>query len=276
MALTPSEIETFVRDGVVHLPGAVPQEVALACRDELWRASGCEPDDPATWTEPVVRIPSMSTPPFVAAARAQPLEEAYDQLVGPGGWRPTAGLGTFPLRFPSPEDPGDTGWHVEASFAGDDGQMRVSLRSRGRALLALFLFSEVGEQDAPTRVRLGSHLDVPTLLRDTDDAGLEWLTLCGQAVPASAGRPVELVTGSPGDVYLCHPFLVHGAQPHHGSRPRFMAQPPVVPTGELDLQATEPTPVARAVLAGLGRARRAGGSPPGPTRGAVSSRRPSA
>jgi hypothetical protein len=29
--------------------------------------------------------------------------------------------------------------------------------------------------------------------------------------------------------HLCHPFLVHAAQPHHGTRPRFMAQPPLLP-----------------------------------------------
>ena len=40
---------------------------------------------------------------------------------------------------------------------------------------------------------------------------------------------MTLATGEPGDVYLCHPFLVHAAQPHHGSTPRFMAQPPLHP-----------------------------------------------
>jgi hypothetical protein len=34
-------------------------------------------------------------------------------------------------------------------------------------------------------------------------------------------------TGDAGTVYLCHPFLVHSAQPHRVSRPLFMAQPPL-------------------------------------------------
>src|SRR5688572_9729314 len=29
----------------------------------------------------------------------------------------------------------------------------------------------------------------------------------------------------------CHPFLVHAAQPHHGTEPRFMAQPPLMQPG---------------------------------------------
>jgi hypothetical protein len=43
-----------------------------------------------------------------------------------------------------------------------------------------------------------------------------------------ADRPEALATGDAGTVYLCHPFLVHAAQRrHHGTAPRFMAQPPL-------------------------------------------------
>jgi len=62
-----------------------------------------------------------------------------------------------------------------------------------------------------------------------------------------------LATGTVGDVYLCHPFLVHAAQPHRGRAPRFMAQPSLYPTGLLDLDADRPGPVEQAVLVGLRR-----------------------
>ena len=64
------------------------------------------------------------------------------------------------MRFPSPDDPGDAGWHVDVSFGYDDPDFltwRANVRSSGRALLMLFLFSDVGEDDAPTRIRVGSH-----------------------------------------------------------------------------------------------------------------------
>ncbi|MFI6178879.1 phytanoyl-CoA dioxygenase family protein [Nonomuraea sp. NPDC051191] len=249
--LTDEQVESFVEDGFVRLPGAVPRETVDQCRAELWAASGCDPDDPSSWTQPVVRLGGLATPPFRAAANTQALHEAYDQLAGAGRWTAPMGLGTFPLRFPSDQEPGDDGWHLEASFTGDGGEYRVNLRSRGRALLMLFLFSEVGPDDAPTRVRVGSHLDVPALLAGSGDEGREWFPLCGEAVPLSEGRREVTVTGSAGDVYLCHPFLIHAAQPHRGSVPRFMAQPPLVPTGLLDLTGTAPTPVERAVLKGL-------------------------
>ncbi|QBI54332.1 phytanoyl-CoA dioxygenase family protein [Streptomonospora litoralis] len=252
--LTDDQVEDFVRDGFVRLPRAVPRPVADQCRAELWQATGCDPDDPATWTDPVVRIPGLSTRPFREAANTPELHAAYDRLAGKGRWQAPPGLGTFPVRFPSREAPGDDGWHLDASGVTDErGGPRVTLRSHGRALLMLFLFSEVTEVDAPTRIRLGSHFDVPPLLADSpEETGRDWLELCGQAVPAGADRPERLATGRPGDVFLCHPFLIHAAQPHRGAAPRFIAQPPLVPTGPLELESAAPTPVERAVREALG------------------------
>jgi hypothetical protein len=60
---------------------------------------------------------------------------------------------------------------------------------------------------------------------DPGDAGWQAARL---AVQASAARPTELATGRAGDVFLCHPFLVHAASwPHAGQHPRIMAQPGV-------------------------------------------------
>ncbi|EIF00275.1 phytanoyl-CoA dioxygenase family protein [Saccharomonospora glauca] len=247
MSFGSEQVEQFVRDGYVKLEGAFPADVGERCVRELWEATGCSRTDPSTWTQPVIRLGGFSTPPFREAATTPALHEAFDVLVGPERWQRLGGLGTFPVRFPSEVDPGDTGWHVEASYAGPDGEGRVNYRSRGRALLLLFLFSEVGPDDAPTRIRVGSHLDVPPLLESAGEAGREWMALCRDAVAASEHRPVTLATGTVGDVYVCHPFLVHAGQPHHGRAPRFMAQPPLVPKGALDPYAADPSPVERAI-----------------------------
>jgi len=251
MSLTQHEVESFVTDGFVRIDGAVAAPIARRCRDELWASTGYDPQDPATWTDTLVRVDNLATPPFRQAATSPLLHEAFDQLVGPGRWLPRTGLGTFPLRFPGAGEAKEAGWHLEASFAGPDGEMRVNLRSRGRALLMLFLFSDVGPDDAPTLIRVGSHLDVPGHLQSHGDEGRAWLELCSAVVPASENRPIEIATGGIGDVYLCHPFLVHSAQQHRGHTPRFMAQPPLLPTQDLDLAAAQPTPVALAILRGL-------------------------
>jgi hypothetical protein len=244
--LTEAQIEQFVADGYVAIEAAFPRELADAGRAILWRDTGCDPDDPATWTRPVVRLGHYAQPPFRDAASAPALRAAFDQLVGAGGWLPQGSLGTWPIRFPSPADPGDAGWHIDASFGteiADFMEWRANVASNGRALLMLFLFSDVGPDDAPTRIRAGSHADIARLLAPAGDAGLSLRDLAAHDFATSIPRPEALAVGAAGTVYLCHPFLVHAAQPHRGTAPRFMAQPPLLPARPLDAA----SPVARAI-----------------------------
>lgn len=245
-ALTDDQVDRFVTDGWVHVEAAFPREVADAGRALLWERTGCDPDDPTTWTRPVVRLGGYHDEPFRTAATTPRLCAAYDRLVGAGRWETPGGLGTWPVRFPHDEDPGDDGWHVEGTFAGPDGSTRLNVRSDGRALLMLFLFSDVGPDDAPTRIRTGSHRDVVPLLAPHGDEGAEFFAFAAQAVPATEHRPVAVATGAAGDVFLCHPFLVHAGQRHRGTSPKFMAQPPLRPNGRLDIDHPE-SPVERVV-----------------------------
>jgi hypothetical protein len=170
------------------------------------------------------------------------MHAAFDQLVGAGRWRPRPDLGSFPVRFPSPDDPGDTGWHIDVSFPGpksnweekhDFSDWRANVTSRGRALLMLFLFSDVGETDAPTRIKTGSHRDIARFLSAAGNAGMSNAMLAPHL--AGIDRLEALATGRAGTVYLCHPLLVHAAQMHRGSTPRFMAQPPLHPAMPLQI-----------------------------------------
>ena len=134
--LTPAQIEQFISDGFVRIDHAFPRAVADAARSILWQATGCRPDDPATWTQPVIRLGMFTQPPFIEAANTPRLHAAFDQLVGPGRWRRPAAMGTFPVRFPSAVDPGDTGWHIDVSFGTDTSDFmswRANYHSKGRA-----------------------------------------------------------------------------------------------------------------------------------------------
>jgi hypothetical protein len=247
-----AELERFVHDGFLRIDHAFPKSLAEEGRAILWRATGCDPDDPTTWTQPVVRLGHIGLPPFREAANTSVLRAAFDALVGAGRWEPQGGLGTFPIRFPSSADAGDTGWHVDVSFGEDNPdfmQWRANVRSKGRALLMLFLFSDVGEDDAPTRIRVGSHLDIARRLAPHGEEGLTLGELASTGFAESADRPVVQATGEAGTVYLCHPFLVHAAQMHLGTRPRFLAQPPLLPRESLRLDRPDGaySPVERAI-----------------------------
>jgi Phytanoyl-CoA dioxygenase (PhyH) len=260
---TTSQIDQFIEEGFVRIESAFPRAIADNGLPALWKAIGCDATDPASWTRPVVRVwpendRDGSQPiSFREAANTPILHDAFDKLVGPGRWRPRPNVGTFVVRFPSQADPGDLGWHIDLSFpaetgarcGGDYSDWRVNVTSRERALLMLLLFSDVGEDDAPTRIRVGSHFDIPRLLLPFGEGGTSQMEL----TETGKDRPVVLATGEAGTVFLCHPFLIHAAQPHHGRGPRFMSQPPLAPATPLLLKRDDGaySPVETAIRAAL-------------------------
>jgi hypothetical protein len=253
--MSQNEIDQFIELGYVKIENAFPEALAEACRSILWKAIQLEPDQPETWTKPVIRIGEIALEPFQKAANTPVLLEAYHQLAGEN-WLPKTSLGSFPIRFPSKEPAGDTGWHVDASYPGDDPsdyfQWRINVHSKGRALLMLFLFSDVSEDDAPTVLREASHLDVANLLYPAGENGWSFMELA-QKLGGLPKRKELTATGKAGTVYLCHPFIVHAAQEHRGKNPKFMAQPALLTKTDFDITKAEPLccPVERAIIKGI-------------------------
>ncbi len=174
------------------------------------------------------------------------------RLIGPHRWTRRPGIGgDLPVRFPSRDWPGDTGYHIEGNWWGGD-EYWTDLRSRGRGLTAFFLLSDVGPDDAPTRLVTGSHLFIPPVLAAAGPSGMGGEAAVGRLQPSVLCRHTAHATGLAGDVYLCHPFLVHTSTwPHRGTTPRMIAQPGVeVPDG-FAIDGSDPAPVAQAIVRGL-------------------------
>jgi hypothetical protein len=256
MALTTKQIDDFIDNGFVKIENAFSTDIANECRTILWNETGCSPDNPATWTTPVIRIGELSNDPFKEAANTSILHKAFDQLVGKDNWIAKETLGSFPIRFPSKEKANDTGWHVDASFPGNDignyFAWRINIGSKARGLLMLFLFSDVSDNDAPTVLKIGSHLDVAKMLGPEGEKGISFIELA-QRIDSLPERPLGLATGKAGTVYLCHPFIVHAAQEHNGSIPKFMAQPALMTKNDFQINQSDesPCPVVKAILKGL-------------------------
>ncbi len=251
------QIKQFIEEGFVRIDNAFPAEVAAEVRNILWKEMDADPADPSTWTKPVIRLGMYSLPAFVQSANTPILHAAFDQLVGKDKWLPCRSMGTFPVRFPSAEDPDDTGWHVDASFGDNPTNFfdwRVNWRSKNRGLLMLFLYSDIGQDDAPTRIKIGSHLDIARLLKPHGEQGLTVLEMAAQ-FPFLPERDEITATGKAGTVYLCHPFLIHAAQPHRGKEPRFLAQPPLLLKSDLmqHNDAGNFSPVEKAIQNGISR-----------------------
>ena len=255
--LPKKEIEQFIDSGFIRIDHAFSQEIADSALDILWNDLPCDRSNPATWVEPVIRLGMYTQQPFIDSINTQNLHSAFNQLVGEGKWIPCQSVGTFPVRFPSAQQPNDLGKHVDASFPGNDPgnflEWRVNVKSKGRALLMLILYSDVSEKDAPTVIYKGAHRDVARLLAKEDDWGLSFMELANK-LGELPEREAVYATGKAGTIYLCHPFLVHSAQPHRGKTPKFMAQPPLLLRGELSVSDADVayTPVEQAIRLGLG------------------------
>ena len=253
MAVSTSDFST---DGFLVVRNAVAPDIVRACVEaieEKLRARGTDPRDPTTWIAPVVRLPCPEGPAFAAAGTSPALQEVYDALLGPDRWIRRKGVGgSIPVRFPSIQDPGDAGWHIDGSY-DVDGQWWVNVHSRHRGLLALFLFTDVGPEDAPTEVLVGSHLDVPRVLRPFGERGVFFGDVVEYLPGSTFQRPRVHATGCAGDVYVCHPFLVHRATwPHRGAGPRMLAQPEIAHREPFALRdGTGLCEVERAILRGL-------------------------
>lgn len=218
------DVAAFETDGYVKVEQSAARDVVDAARAALWRQLGWSPDDPRQWTAAVRWIADLTGHgPFGELTRSPAVAAALDLICGPGGWTPRGSLGNIPVRFPVEPPAEDRGWHIDANTQGADGSWAVS--GRPHTALVLTLLSDVGPDDAPTRIRAGSHRDVAAVLGESP---VDFTAAAGLVEEASAGRPVVRATGAAGDVYLVHPFTVHAADVHRGRTPRFMAQAPVL------------------------------------------------
>ena len=235
-ALSGAQIRKFIQDGFVRLDRAFPKALADEGRAILWRDLPCDPSDPATWTRPVVRLGYYGDEPFKRAVNTPSSTRLSTNSSERGAGIRAPISGAFLCGFRArtiPVMPVGTSMSAFLLDSSDPNEKqdfsswRANVTSRGRALLMLFLFSDVGEQDAPPRIKVGSHRDVARLLEPAGEAGVSHLT--PDELATALKRPEALATGEAGTVYLCHPFLLHAAQMHHGAVPRFMAQPPLPP-----------------------------------------------
>ncbi|WP_223167917.1 phytanoyl-CoA dioxygenase [Nonomuraea sp. SYSU D8015] len=234
------DVDRFIADGFAKVEAVVPREVGDAARALLWRQIGLSPDDPSGWTQPVVWAADLTGQgPFGQIMASPKLHAALDAVAGPGGWAPRGSVGNIPIRFPRVPPADDRGWHVDHNTQRPDGTWGVS--GRPGTLLLLVLFSEVGPDDAPTRVRAGSQRDLAAVL---DEQVIDPMKSGPLFDETGRDRPVALATGRPGDAYVLHPFTVHAAQEHLGAEPRFMAQMPIVLAKPL--APGDDTPLARA------------------------------
>jgi hypothetical protein len=274
--LTEEQAEQFVNRGFVAIRGCFTREAAAEYTSTIWTRLGYDPDDPGTWAEPSIHMPShrvIDIRTFAPKAwgavcdllggadRIQPYEwnDAFIVNLWEGAESPWA-----------PASAAARGWHKDGDF------FRHFLDSPEQGLLTLVLWSDVVHQGGATFVAADSVGPVARFLAEHPEGAYppqnEWTGV--EPKPAFfhyadlVGRCQDFVeaTGEVGDVYLLHPFVLHAKAQNVLRRPRYITNPPVHLKEPMRFDRADPegfSLVERAVLRGLG-VERHGFTPTGP------------
>lgn len=261
-ALSPDEVEHFIAHGFVKIPQALDAGVIHRAVDLMWTRLGYDPADPSTWTADKIHMPSHEH--YVVKDVAPRAYAAICQLCG-GAERiqtPVWGDG-FIANFHFgdsqawvPPGPQAEGWHKDGDF------FRHFLDSPEQALLTIVLWSDVhprggatflaADSVGPVARYLAAHPEGVNPLSPAGEAygGFPFADMIGEC------RDFREATGTAGDVYLMHPFLLHTSSFNELKRPRLITNPPVGFTQAMRFdrpQWNDHCAVEQAVLRGLGR-----------------------
>jgi hypothetical protein len=251
--LTTEQAEQFVERGFVAIRGCFTRDAAQEYTSTIWTRLGYSQDDPATWAEPSIHMPShrsIDIRTFApkawgavcdllgGAQRIQSYEwnDAFIVNLWQGGERPWQ-----PASAASP------GWHKDGDF------FRHFLDSPEQGLLTLVLWSDVRHQGGATFVAADSVGPVARFLAEHPE-GAYPLAFPYTELVAQCGDFVE-ATGEVGDVYLLHPFILHAKAQNVLRVPRYITNPPVHLIEPMRFDRADPDEfslVERAVLRGLG------------------------
>jgi hypothetical protein len=243
--LSATQLREFERDGIVKVPGAFGADDAARMRDVLWaeltKRHGMDPDDRSNWT--TLRPTGLKTTkkhPVADAILGPPLRSVLDHLLGSGGWVEPPHQGQVLVTMPMAEawSVPNRQWHTDVGFdlpadelvgvkiwalltdvdPGGGGTPQVA--GSHRVIARHLTKTSEGEFTTVRDQVLRSHPWFLSLTSaETDDRSEQLMTEADLD-----GLPVRVVelTGSAGDVYLTHPWILHSIAPNANDTPRMM------------------------------------------------------
>lgn len=156
----------------------------------------------------------------------------------------------FAMRSDVPYErptPTTRGWHIDGDY------FRRYLDSPEQALLTIVLFSDVKPKGGPTMV-LPESMDLISRYLNEHRQGPHITDMDLPSIAKQCTEVVEL-TGSPGDVFLVHPFTLHAASPNVLKVARIMQNMGSSLREPMCFDREDPSefsPVERSILRGIG------------------------
>lgn len=254
--LSSEQIEQFIDNGFVVIRDCFSREFAEEWTANAFKRLAYDANDPATWEQEIVHMPSTQFVPMDEIA-PKAWQAACALLGGAERVKPCSWGDSMIVNFHKgadkpwqPPSPQSGGWHKDGDF------FRHFLDSPEQGLLTIVIWSDIAPKGGGTFVASDSVPHVSRLLA----AHPEGLLPSG-APEASFGslinqceKFVEL-TGQIGDVALVHPFVLHASSQNHSGKARFITNPPIMLKEPMQFDRENPadfSPVELAILRGLG------------------------
>ncbi len=213
MDLTRDQKQHFFEHGYVRLPGAVPQEQVRTALRNINASLGNEGIDPARLTTFRAQsyCPELTGSPVITGLITEtPVWPLAESAIGRGKIQPVRG-GQIALRFPSMQPASAAHPHLDGMYTPTNGVAEGTI-ANFTALVGVLL-SDLPDPDAGNLVLWpGTHRLFEQYFREHGPQSLL------EGMPAvTLPEPVQ-ITGTAGDVVLCHYQLAHGiagnASPH--------------------------------------------------------------
>ena len=239
--LTEAEKEQFRNHGYLRLKNCFTKEQADWVIDGVWTRLGMDPNDKSTWSAERTNMPHHKT--FDMAEFAPKAWAAICELCGgedrvdPNSrqWKDSliVNLGTAEREGEHVAPQALPGWHVDGDF------FIHYLDSPEQALLVTPMWSNVVPSGGGTVIcpeaipKVAKHLHdhpegvSPWMAAREDpvfkmEKGLNWFSETIQPL-----NDFVEVTGDVGDVFLCHPLMMHSATTNPLRQIRIITNPPV-------------------------------------------------
>ncbi|TCD71662.1 hypothetical protein EIP91_007409 [Steccherinum ochraceum] len=227
----------FLERGWVRIPQGVPKDHINKFTEDVWVRLGYNPEDKSTWEKEKIHmprhreIPTAEFMPKAWGAMCELLgkEDRIDKtLFESCGDSLIVNLGSeeWVDKRIHPKDLGN--WHIDGDW------FTHYLDSGEQGLVVIVLYNDIISKAGPTFV---SPDGIPKVCK--------WLYEHPEGADSLERDPdgsqtFDELTGSAGDVILCHPFMPHSASKNHLRIPRFITNPPVTLKEPLNFNRADP------------------------------------
>ena len=249
MVLDPGEMSTFEDSGFVKLEAVVNRDRLAGLAAAAWMALGAQfgiSDDRTTWpfgARKTVRRAVRDDPAFVELGTST-ITVLVDRVLGAGSWAPPRHWGAtmevvFPALDAGPWRLPTTPWHLDFPFdmhvdrvgglkvvvlldevAPDGGATLVVARSHHAIARFVRTAADCSDHSGTQKAFLKSAPWLRQLTGDRDDLSRTATFMDAEGDIDGTAVWVTTLSGSPGDTFLMHPWLVHCPSPNTSPRPR--------------------------------------------------------